>query len=134
LSFRVAVVLDDQVPVLRLEPVQTAGEALEGALGRFICLRPVRRGIERYRPGFVEWDLALTSPDVFEQDESRDDVTVASGRSDLDAPRFFQRAADAVQRFVGKSVRCRSVAAVEIRDQASTNLEIPLALRINRRP
>src|SRR6185295_2703645 len=124
LSLRVAVVLDDQGPVLRFELVQTVGEALEGSLSTIVCLRAVRRRIVLgCRPGFVEWDLALIAADIFQQHESRDDVTVASRRCDLDTARFLQRPADAVKRFVGKDVRCGPVAAIEVRDEASTNLE-----------
>src|SRR5262249_35469459 len=83
LAFGVAVVLDGQVALLRLQLVQAAVEALEPLLlcrGAFVCRRHRARSERHDVARFIYLHIALAAADVLEQDEARHDVTVPRRR------------------------------------------------------
>ena len=64
--------------------------------------------------GGVNPNMHAFPTDVLQQDESRNHVTVARGRSDADDAALLQGARDAVERLVGELIRRQPVPAIEI--------------------
>src|SRR5882672_5840889 len=130
LSLRVAIVLDDQVAVFRLEPVEALVEAIERLVGAVVGRRHDRSRVVNPGPRFIVRDIAAALSNVLEEHEPRDDVTVAGGGSDLDASRLFERPADSIEGLVGEHVGCGTVAPIEVRDEPAADLQVSFALRV----
>ena len=130
---RVAIVLDDQLALGRLQTLQAAVEAVEPLLAQHHGLVRLERddasprGVGR--PRLVEADMLALPADVLKQDITRHDVAVARGRRRRDVTGLLQRAADAIQRFVGEFVGGRAITSIEILYQTASHLEVRLALR-----
>ena len=107
---RIAVVLDDQLALCRLELLETTVEAVETLFPQRQACFPLRQpsapfGWQVEALGGVNPNMHPFPTDVLQQDESRNYVTVARGRSDADDAALLQGARDAVERLVGELIR-----------------------------
>ena len=107
---RIAVVLDDQLALFRLELLETTVETVETLFPQRQACFPLRQpsapfGWQVEALGGVNPNMHAFPTDVLQQDESRNYVTVACGRSDADDATLLQGARDAVERLVGELIR-----------------------------
>ena len=132
LSARVAVVLDDEGALLRLQLIQAPVQAIEAPLTQQMVLMQLGQDcplIGAHRR-FIQTDVAARAPQIFEEDEPGDDVAVPRRRSDDDFTALLQRASHPVECLVSQLVGGGTVPPVEVRDQSPAHLEIPLPVRL----
>jgi hypothetical protein len=140
---RIAIVLDGQLALIRPQLLQATIETVETLFPNYVALvrleiaarADARARAARSRdlddPRLVEGDLPAIAPDVLEQDESRDHVTISSRRPGEDHTGLLQRSGDAIERLVRQLISSRAIPPIEVRDQSSTHLEISLAVRVH---
>jgi hypothetical protein len=126
-----AIVVENQLPILRRQRAQAAIETLEEPLtSRGLVRRAgtIGRAVERV----CARHLVLLGPaQIFQEDELRDDVAVAGGRRIDDLPRFLEAAGDAVQRLVREIVRILAAFVLKVPDQPAARVEIALTAGID---
>src|SRR5262249_36560454 len=84
------------------------------------------RDVETAR--FVQRELPAIPPEVFEQDEFRDEEAVARRWGNSNDAGLLQRSANTAQRFVGQLIGRWTISSIEISDEATPHLEISLAV------
>ena len=82
-------------------------------------------------PGFVQRDVPAFAPDVLEEDELGDDVTVPRRRLGGDRSCLRQCPGDAIERLVRQFFGRRAIPAIEVGHQASAHFEIAFAVGVN---
>jgi hypothetical protein len=133
---RVAVVLNGQVALFGPQLFQAAVEAVET-----LCLN--RDALV----GFDEPDAAgsgdvgvarvvvgnkpAVTPEVFQEDESRDHVAVAGRRPRGDDAGLLQGAGNAIEGVVHELIRIGAIPPIEVRDQPAAHLEVTLAVGVD---
>jgi|SRR6185436_19823718 len=136
LPARLAVVLDDQLALIRPQRSQAALEPLEPLFADrepFVIFDDGGDGCLQGRldAWLVEADMPALAPDILEQDESRYDVAVPCRRVDGHRAGALERSADAIERLVGQFIRRQAIPPIEIRDQPASHLEVLLPMRID---
>ena len=129
---RIAVVVDDERALLRLQLLQAPVQAVEALLAQREVLSQLgqARSDRRDSSRFVETHVAALAPEIFEEDEPRDDVAVARRRPGGNGAALLQRASDPIERLVSQLLGCGTVPPIEVQDQPPAHLEIPLAVRL----
>jgi len=135
LPARVAIVLDHQFALRRLQLLEAMVEALEALFAnRHRVARHEADGARDRHVAdsrLVERHMFALAPEILQQDEPRDDITVTRRRPGRDLAALLQRAADPVERFVRKLVCGGAVPPIEVRHQAAAHLEVPFAVRVD---
>ena len=133
LPTRIAVIVDNQLLLLRLQLAKASIETFEppllnerGVIGIGRC-RP-RDGIRMAH--VIEADVPSLSTHVLEQNKARDDVAVPQRRFRRDSTGLFQRSADPIECFIGERVWGRAILSIEVPDEPATRFKVPFTVRI----